>query len=154
ARTIPARNPRPSRLVREVRGQAGPAGPAMAAARALRPHLSASAARSGGIGPSTPQDAGAWLGLARAVSPAGSRGNQGLVAVDGADVDSGKLDRRVGLSRPTVRSHRQWFAERFRHRADARDLRAARPRLTAGALRGATTSTGSSTASRTAAMTR
>src|SRR5262249_59812120 len=36
-----------------MRSQAGPARPAMAAARALRPDLSASAARSGGIAPST-----------------------------------------------------------------------------------------------------
>src|SRR5262245_65482796 len=121
-----------------MRGQAGPARRAMAATRALRPDLSASAARSGGIAPSTPRDFAfvVWLGLTPAVSPAGSRSNQGIVAVDGADVDSGNLDRRVGLSRPALRSHRERVGDRLRHRTDARDLCTARPRLAAGAVLG------------------
>src|SRR5262249_41967249 len=104
-----------------MRGQAGPARRAMAATRALRPDLSASAARSGGIAPSTPRDFAfvVWLGLTPAVSPAGSRSNQGIVAVDGADVDSGNLDRRVDLSRPTLRSHRERIGG-ARHRRSRR----------------------------------
>ena len=50
ARTTPARNARRGGLVRDVRDQAGRARPAMAAPGALRPDLSASAARSGRIG--------------------------------------------------------------------------------------------------------
>src|SRR5262249_40496869 len=71
ARAIPTRNLRRSRLVRDMRGQAGPARRAMAATRALRADLSASAARSGGIAPSTPRDFAfaVWLGLTPAVSP-------------------------------------------------------------------------------------
>jgi predicted amidohydrolase len=132
------RNPRRSGLVRGMRGQAGPARPAMAAARALRPDLSASAARSGGIGPSTPQ-AFMFVGLAGALArglSAGHRGNQDIVAVHGADVDSGEFDRRLGLSRPALRPHRQRVRERFRHRTDAGDLCAARPCPAAGALLG------------------
>src|SRR5436305_454406 len=50
AGAVLAGDARPGGLIGGVRGQAGRARPAMATARALRAHLSAPAARSGGVG--------------------------------------------------------------------------------------------------------
>src|SRR5439155_20802562 len=132
----------PSWIIRGVRGKARCAGAELATARALRAHLSAPPARSGGVGRRDAALRGLRHSGARAPArepeihthravvmdsgPRRCRGSAGMttdeIPVHGPDFKSGNLGRRVCLSRSALRCERGRLAERLRHPADWGDL--------------------------------